>query len=132
MNEMREVKDLAIGDVVKVDGFDDNMTVRSAKKVKKGLDAGKLHVTLAAPDGEAEVVALDPEEKVKVVGKAAPGWEGRPKGWQGCRQNQREGQGEGQGRSRVGTGARACGGNPGAGSSGPATRGRDAEEGQPA
>jgi hypothetical protein len=69
MNETREVKDLAIGDVIQVDGFDDNMVVRSAKKIKRGLDAGKLEVALVAPDGEREVMALAPEERVKVVGK---------------------------------------------------------------
>ena len=84
MNETREVKDLAIGDVVKVNGFDDNMTVRSAKKVKKGLDAGKLHVTLAGLDGETEVIALDPEERVKVVGKAAQAGKGGPKAGKGA------------------------------------------------
>jgi HB1, ASXL, restriction endonuclease HTH domain len=67
MTETRAVKDLASGDVIRVDGFDDDMTIRAAKKVKKGLDAGKFHVTLAAPDGETEVIALDPEERVKVV-----------------------------------------------------------------
>jgi hypothetical protein len=38
MSEMRAVKDLAIGDVIQVDGFDGNLTVRSAKRIKKGLD----------------------------------------------------------------------------------------------
>ena len=71
MNEMRQVRDLAIGDVIRVSGFDDNMTIRAAKKVKKGLDAGKLHVTLAAPDGETEVVALDPEERVNLANRPA-------------------------------------------------------------
>jgi hypothetical protein len=61
MNEMREVKDLAVGDVIQVDGFDGNLTVRSAKKVKKGLDAGKLQVTLVTADGETEVMGFDPE-----------------------------------------------------------------------
>ena len=61
MSEMRTVKDLAIGDVVLVDGFDGNLTVRSAKRVKKGLDAGKLQVTLVTADGETEVMGFDPE-----------------------------------------------------------------------
>src|SRR5262249_31494051 len=69
MNETREVKDLAIGDVIQVDGFDEPMVVRSTKKIKKGLDAGKLEVALVAPDGEKEVMAFAPEERVKVVGK---------------------------------------------------------------
>jgi hypothetical protein len=73
MSEMRTVKDLAIGDVIQVDGFDGNLTVRSAEKIKKGLDAGKLQVTLATADGETEVMGFDPEERVKVVGKDAEG-----------------------------------------------------------
>src|SRR5262245_13822009 len=71
MKEMREVKELAIGDAIHVDGFDEPMVVRSAKKIKKGLDAGKLEVALVAPDGEREVMAFAPEERVKVVGKDA-------------------------------------------------------------
>ena len=71
MSETRVVRGLAIGDVIQVDGFDDNMTVRSAKRIKKGLDAGKLEVALVAPDGEKEVMAFSPEEPVKVVGKDA-------------------------------------------------------------
>jgi hypothetical protein len=67
MNETCVVKDLAVGAVIRVDGFDDPMTVRAAKKVKQGLNAGKLHVTLATPDGATEVVALDPQERVQVV-----------------------------------------------------------------
>src|SRR5262249_11166609 len=55
------------GAVIRIAGFDDPMTVRAAQKVKKGLDAGKFHVTLATKDGETEVVALDPEECVPVV-----------------------------------------------------------------
>jgi hypothetical protein len=80
MNEMRAVKDLAIGDVIQVEGFDTNLTVRSAKKVKKGLDAGKLQVTLATADGETEVMGFDPEERVKVVGKDADGGKGQSGG----------------------------------------------------
>jgi hypothetical protein len=69
MNETREVKDLAIGDVIELEGFDENMVVRSAKKIRSGLEAGKLEVTLATPDGEIERVAMANEEQVKVVGK---------------------------------------------------------------
>jgi hypothetical protein len=69
MNETREVKNLAIGDVIELDGFDENMVVRSAKKIRSGLEAGKLEVTLATPDGEVERIAMANEEKVKVVGK---------------------------------------------------------------
>jgi hypothetical protein len=79
MNETCAVKDLAVGAMIRVDGFDDSMTVRAAKKVKKGLDAGKLHVTLATPDGETEVVALDPEEQVPVVDQAPEAGNGASK-----------------------------------------------------
>jgi hypothetical protein len=71
MNEMRAVKDLSIGDRIQVKGFDDPMTVRSAKKVQKGMDAGKLDVKLAGPDGNIETVRFDSEEPVMVVGKEA-------------------------------------------------------------
>jgi hypothetical protein len=89
MSEMRTVMDLAIGDVIQVDGFDGHLTVRSAKKIKKGLDAGKLQVTLSAADGETEVMGFDPEERVKVVGKEAQdgkgqnGGKARPAGGKG-------------------------------------------------
>jgi HB1, ASXL, restriction endonuclease HTH domain len=72
MNEQRAVKDLAVGAVIHLDGFEEPLTVRAAKKIKKGLDAGKLEVTLGTPDGETERVALGPEEKVMVV-EAQPG-----------------------------------------------------------
>jgi hypothetical protein len=80
MSETREVKDLAIGDIIQVDGFDDNMTVRSAKKIRKGLDAGKLEVALAAPDGEREVMAFAPDERVKVVAKDPDAGKGKSDG----------------------------------------------------
>jgi hypothetical protein len=94
MNEMREVKDLAVGDLIQVDGFDGNLTVRSAKKVKKGLDAGKLQVTLVTADGETEVMGFDPEEKVKVVGKNAEAT-GKAKG-----QSKDHGAGKGKGKTK--------------------------------
>ena len=96
MNETREVKDLGIGDVTQVEGFDDNMTVRGAKKVKKGLDAGKLHVTLAAPDGETEATALAPEERVKVVGKAPQTGKGAPKAGKGAGKTKGKAKGKGK------------------------------------
>jgi short subunit dehydrogenase-like uncharacterized protein len=71
MNETCVVKDLAIGNLIQVDAFDDPMVVRSAKKIRTGLDAGKLELALAGPNGEKERIALDPEERVKVVGKDA-------------------------------------------------------------
>jgi hypothetical protein len=76
----RTVKDLAIGDVIQVDGFEGNLAVRSAKKIKKGLDAGKLQVTLATADGETEVMGFDPEERVKVIGKDAESGKGQSGG----------------------------------------------------
>src|SRR5271170_6290654 len=100
MNEMREVKDLAIGDVIRVDGFDDNMTVRGAKKVKKGLDVGKLHVKLAGPDGETEVIALAPEERVKVVGKAPQAGKGGPKAGKGAGKTKGKTKGKGKAKAK--------------------------------
>ena len=72
MTETRAVKDLAIGDQILVEGFDTHLTVRSAKKVKKGLDAGKLQVTLLTAEGETELMAFDPQERVTIVGPDAP------------------------------------------------------------
>jgi hypothetical protein len=71
MGETRAVKDLATGDRIQVKGFDDPLVVRSAKKVLKGTDAGKLDVKLAGPDETAETVRFDPEEAVGVVAKDA-------------------------------------------------------------
>jgi hypothetical protein len=48
------VKDLAIGDLIRVDGFEEDQIVRKAKQIDKGLDAGLLEITLAAADGETE------------------------------------------------------------------------------
>jgi hypothetical protein len=76
MNAMRAMKDLALGDVMAVAGSEGNGVVKSSKKIKKGLDAGKLQVTLVKPEGETEVLAFDPEEQVKVVGKQAAGGKG--------------------------------------------------------
>jgi hypothetical protein len=39
MNALRTVSDVTVGDVIQVQGFDDPLTVRSAKKMKRGLDA---------------------------------------------------------------------------------------------
>jgi hypothetical protein len=69
MQETRAVKDLAIGDIIQANGFEDDQIVRSAKKIHKGLDAGLLEVTLVGPDGDTERIALDPEGQVTVVGK---------------------------------------------------------------
>ena len=69
MPETRAVKDLAIGDIVQVDGLEDDQVVRKAKRIRTGLDAGLLHLTLVAPDGDRERMALAPEERVTFVGK---------------------------------------------------------------
>src|SRR5262245_29033653 len=69
MPEMRTVKDLAIGDLIQVDGFEGNQVVRKAKKIRTGLDAGRFEVTLAAADGDTERIALAAEGRVTVVGK---------------------------------------------------------------
>jgi hypothetical protein len=69
MAEMHAVKDVSIGDHIQVKGFEDPLMVRSAKKVQKGTDAGKLEVKLAGSDGNLEIVLFDPEEAVMVVGK---------------------------------------------------------------
>jgi hypothetical protein len=107
MNEMRAVKDLATGDVIQVEGFDGNLTVRSAKRIKKGLDAGKLQVTLATADGETEVMAFNPEEQVKVVGmKAEP--TGNAKGGNkddGANKGKARAKGKGKGKTKTKPGA---------------------------
>ena len=51
MHATRAVKDLAIGDRIQVDGFEEAQLVRKAKPISKGLDAGLLEITLVAPDG---------------------------------------------------------------------------------
>jgi hypothetical protein len=71
MSELCAVKDLAVGDVIQVAGFDDNLTVRSARKINRGMDTGKLQITLVTPADEMEVMGFEPDERVKVVGKGA-------------------------------------------------------------
>jgi hypothetical protein len=96
MSAMCAVKDLAVGDAIQVEGFDGNLTVRSAKKIKKGLDAGKLQVTLVTPEGETEVMGFDPEEQVKVVGKDAAGGKGP-----GNRKSRTGDKGKGKGKAKA-------------------------------
>jgi hypothetical protein len=96
MSEMRAVKDLAAGDVIQVEGFDGNLVVRSGKKIKKGLDAGKLQVTLVTADGETEVMGFDPEERVRVVGKDTEG-----KGQSGGKGPTAGGKGKGKGKAKA-------------------------------
>src|SRR5215469_3314409 len=70
MRETRAAKDLAIGDIIRADGLEGDQVVRKAKRIRKGLDAGLLHVSLVALDGDREWIALAPEERVLFVGKA--------------------------------------------------------------
>jgi hypothetical protein len=70
MHRTRAVKDLALGDRIRVDGFDEEQTVRNAKPITHGLDAGLRELTLAAPDGETQRIALAAEDPVSVVGPA--------------------------------------------------------------
>jgi hypothetical protein len=76
MLETRAAKDLAIGDIIRVDGLEGDQVVRKAKRIRKGLDAGLLHVTLVALDGDKERIALAPEERVPFVGRAAEAGKG--------------------------------------------------------
>jgi hypothetical protein len=77
LQETRAVKDLAIGDIVQVDGLENDQVVRKAKRIRKGLDAGLLHVTLVALDGDIERIALAPEDRVVFVGKAPEAGKGK-------------------------------------------------------
>jgi hypothetical protein len=77
MLETRAAKDLAIGDVIRVDGLDGDQVVRKAKRIRKGLDAGLLHVTLVALDGDRERIALATEECVPFVGRAPEAGKGQ-------------------------------------------------------
>jgi hypothetical protein len=77
MHRTRAVKDLALGDRIRVDGFDENQTVRNAKPITHGLDAGLRELTLAAPDGQTERIAVAAEDPVAVVGPAPATTQGR-------------------------------------------------------
>jgi HB1, ASXL, restriction endonuclease HTH domain len=70
MQQTRAAKDLAIGDIIQVESLEDDQVVRKTKRIRKGLDAGLLHITLVARDGDQERIALGPEERVTFVGKA--------------------------------------------------------------
>jgi hypothetical protein len=78
--------DLASGDIIQVDGLEDDQVVRKAKRIREGLDAGLLHLTLVARDGDVERIALAPEDRVTFVGKSPKagkgqsGSPGKPKG----------------------------------------------------
>jgi hypothetical protein len=80
MPETRAVKDLAVGDIIQVDALEGDQIVRNAKRIRKGLDAGLLHVTLVAPDGDRERLALAPEDRVTVVGKDSGVGRGKSEG----------------------------------------------------
>jgi hypothetical protein len=77
MLETRAASDLAIGDIIRVDGLEGDQVVRKAKRIRKGLDAGLLHVTLVARDGDRERIALAPRERVPFLGRAAEAGKGQ-------------------------------------------------------
>ena len=77
MHATRAVKDLAIRDIIQLDGFEGDQIVRKAKPIAKGLDAGRLELTLVAPDGDTARIALAPEDPVTVVGKAPAAVQGQ-------------------------------------------------------
>jgi len=77
LQQTRAVKDLAIGDIIQVDGLEDDQVVRKTKRIRRGLDAGLLHITLVARDGDRERIALAPEDRVTFVGKAAEAGKGQ-------------------------------------------------------
>jgi hypothetical protein len=66
-----KVKDLSLGDLVVVQGFDGAKTVKAATKVRTGPDSGKLEVQLVGADDSVENARFNPEEEVTVVGKNA-------------------------------------------------------------
>jgi hypothetical protein len=66
-----KVKDLNLGNLVVVQGFDGPRTVQAANKVWTGPDSGKLEVQLVGADDSVESARFNPEEEVTVVGKNA-------------------------------------------------------------
>jgi hypothetical protein len=66
-----KVKDLSLGDLVVVQGFDGPKTVQAATKVRTGPDSGKLEVQLVGADDSVESARFNPDEEVTVVGKNA-------------------------------------------------------------
>jgi hypothetical protein len=66
-----KVKDLNLGDLVVVQGFDGPKTVQAATKVRTGPDSGKLEVQLVGADDSVESARFNPDEEVAVVGKNA-------------------------------------------------------------
>jgi hypothetical protein len=66
-----KVKDLSLGDLILVQGFDGPKTVQAATKVRTGPDSGKLEVKLVGADDSVESARFNPEEEVTVVGKNA-------------------------------------------------------------
>ena len=107
MSETRAVKDLAIGELIQVDGFDGDVTVRSAKKITKGLDAGKLQVALVTANGEREVMAFNPEDLVQVVGTSAEGAAKVKAGGPGAAKGKGKAKGKTKGKSQAPTETRA-------------------------
>jgi hypothetical protein len=75
-----KVKDLNLGDLVVVQGFDGPKTVQAATKVRTGPDSGKLEVQLVGADDSVDTARFNPEEEVTVVGKNAVRANGSKKG----------------------------------------------------
>jgi hypothetical protein len=65
---MKQVTDLAIGDVIQAPGFDGPRTIRRATKANKGPQKGKLELHLVDANGEVDVADFGPDENVQVVG----------------------------------------------------------------
>jgi hypothetical protein len=80
MPATRAVKDLTIGEIIRLDGFEGDQIVRKAKPIAKGLEAGRRELTLVAPDGDTARIALAPEDPVTVVGKAPEAGKGQRRG----------------------------------------------------
>jgi hypothetical protein len=65
---VKQVTDLAIGDVIQAPGFDGPRTVRRATKVNKGPQKGKLELHLADENGQVDIADFGAEENVQAVG----------------------------------------------------------------
>jgi hypothetical protein len=107
MSETRAVKDLAIGELIQVDGFDGDVTVRSARRITKGLEAGKLQVALLTTSGEKEVMAFNPEDLVQVVGTSAEGAAKAKAGGPGASKGKGKAKGKTKGKPQAPTETRA-------------------------
>jgi len=121
MPEMRAVKDLAIGDLIQVDGFEGDQLVRKAKKIRTGLDTGLFEVTLAAADGATERIALAAEGRVTVVGRD-------PGAMKGKRRSQGKAQGKAKTKARAQPEAAAASASPAAATPAPRAEAKTAPQ----